>query len=1837
MNKLKEYYSNQFFITFHSFQRQYALGIILLTVQLGYYFYFLITEYTAKLIEQQGFRSFDGIANFLDVNDQSKKAYSQSLFLAFLIINILILSMIITDVIYYIWSSFQRSPYEQRDNQISVIQNILSFFLKTYSYLIYAPSVLFSLYETDWIKILNIVFSIMIGVLADIHDFDYNLNQNISIDSLSKYPLSLIQISKRFLFSILIFNRGLYNYDISSIVCLVSSAFEVIYQTYYREYHIYKIRVTQFVFIFLLAISSFFCMIIKANLNLSISILLLVIFPISAKIALNIQTQMSSFYNRFIQLPDKIQAKNVQSQIYYIQDAISQLDKFNHFDYYQNPNSVILESITSNHIEQCKQKNCFCQEIVKGNKEKKQLKRRDHLILHIDTLFREILRSSNNLNKVHFYYINFLVEQVKSKAHTLFQIQRLKHEFPKTSILFQIYYQYLTHKIKKSFKLENNTFLGDIVGLIFEEHLRIASQVYESSLYQKLDLLSMLNNDHINTYQVQDCCQKLYNSRNHLKQKITFLSKLNPNNLQLNIIKNGFNQNFCFVMSNDQINFSKEINQAQHRKILNGTVVASSQRHNLFESDSCVLFLSAQMSTLGNILKAQKSFEQMFGFPNYIGKNIHSIIPNAMIQEHQQQIKQYLYGSENKYASTTVISCALAKNQENFAVPVNVKATIDHVSAFDQIGFVCTISLNYDISNCMLITKDTYNLQIVSKQFYHTFLQKCFDLDEIPQINASKIFPQIPTLIQNLDQQQIQIKDTLMILPSFVNSSLQHLENNSNSKEYFKSSSLSDKILKWSEQEIHSNNKNFNYYHVYLEIQYTKNNDFPCFILSIKNSQKISNMYEIQPLIQQLQVEYAKFNYQTSNFDIESLNNIQQSTRIGYSELFQFNENNSVNALYLHKNSSSNFQNQAKIFKNQKTLFQDNYNNKVEDIISPKVEQRDSPFLNISKRTHVSLIQSPQNTNQELSHLMYQDIPSTYRQTDRENGLISSRQNLDASKMFTPKCFDEDLLQRSERKQIKQLPEKFWKSTTIAAKSSEKTLKQQNRLSRDIIKRLQAFQEGKLNESTSKKKDIDNTQIPPSPNIQSDLNSVSHNMGQTIMKNSITSFHHNNLTLENQKSFQNIQKMIDLNNQTSQQVEQQDFYDQILSEKQQHQGSSSPKVKFQDNQSNNSNQADNGIKKNYQQSSLVSSSNSTKEALKQVERKIMTTQSSLGLRLLNLFGLVSVISISLAIILQGLQITLAFERAQIDFNFVSWPMDIASSMSQIQIYITQYYMVLFQLIPGLTKKWTTVKTECLGNIKILNDEWTNLWIAQIDSSQQYTPYFHDTINREISWSVNRDSKSQKDLLFNLTTSEFYFVQNYLTAYKTYPLLQSDSYNQQAILINNYQQYFEQANHVKEDIQNTSITSLQSITSNAALLMYLCISLSLCMLIFIFPIYAYLQFQNEQIYRLMSTLNANCIIQMSKQAVSSLSSFQFALQQYKDIQKLTGSVSQKQNKSKENDKDINFQKSLPTFTDNQKQLILKNLEKPNKKKTISTCQPLRKFSFCMLLVSILIFGIIITLPVVAYFLICSFQDEAILNVKVLSSLYDLKNSFSYSYYLTLGNIYYSLNSQQLYKGYFFAQRIPSFFKDNQEKLSNVLQIVSESSARKRYDDSDYQKFFYQILKQDVCSPISNYPQFVNQNQYNLDINQCKTLRGGILTKGYQTSAKFFFDSLQSVNDLISSNKNNDLKKVLRGWELQFDIPNFNIYFRITIDILSILKDFMKGKGDKYLSSMQTTEKLVSIFEIIILFFLFIFWWVFFYRKMQKQINENRRFLSLLDVQVVVENTYMLTYLSKIKIL
>jgi len=70
-------------------------------------------------------------------------------------------------------------------------------------------------------------------------------------------------------------------------------------------------------------------------------------------------------------------------------------------------------------------------------------------------------------------------------------------------------------------------------------------------------------------------------------------------------------------------------------------------------------------------------------------------------------------------------------------------------------------------------------------------------------------------------------------------------------------------------------------------------------------------------------------------------------------------------------------------------------------------------------------------------------------------------------------------------------------------------------------------------------------------------------------------------------------------------------------------------------------------------------------------------------------------------------------------------------------------------------------------------------------------------------------------------------------------MQSDNFNQQAILIDNIALYQSQMLTLKQTIKDSSISSLNNILTNTMILMVLCITLSFLVIALIFPMYAYI--------------------------------------------------------------------------------------------------------------------------------------------------------------------------------------------------------------------------------------------------------------------------------------------------------------------------------------------------------------------------------------------------------------
>jgi len=83
------------------------------------------------------------------------------------------------------------------------------------------------------------------------------------------------------------------------------------------------------------------------------------------------------------------------------------------------------------------------------------------------------------------------------------------------------------------------------------------------------------------------------------------------------------------------------------------------------------------------------------------------------------------------------------------------------------------------------------------------------------------------------------------------------------------------------------------------------------------------------------------------------------------------------------------------------------------------------------------------------------------------------------------------------------------------------------------------------------------------------------------------------------------------------------------------------------------------------------------------------------------------------------------------------------------------------------------------------------------------------------------------------------------------------------------------------------------------------------------------------------------------------------------------------------------------------------------------------------------------------------------------------------------------------------------------LSKMLDIISKSSTKTRYDNDDYSGFFYPVLNSKVCTTFSLYPQFANLTKYGLKLSDCMSLRDGALERGFESATRTYFSTLSEA--------------------------------------------------------------------------------------------------------------------------
>ena len=169
MKAVKEYYSNQFFISLQAHSRTYFEGFFILFFKQTAIYYLSFSQAIIDRIEVSESSFDDSWRRYLDVESASSNRDDNISILRTIVyvalgVNAVIFLLFFIDLIEYSLRETRKLSY---DSSYSISSHLLSFLLKIYCYVVFIPSMYSSMrvngYESSTVSVLNMIFSTIIG------------------------------------------------------------------------------------------------------------------------------------------------------------------------------------------------------------------------------------------------------------------------------------------------------------------------------------------------------------------------------------------------------------------------------------------------------------------------------------------------------------------------------------------------------------------------------------------------------------------------------------------------------------------------------------------------------------------------------------------------------------------------------------------------------------------------------------------------------------------------------------------------------------------------------------------------------------------------------------------------------------------------------------------------------------------------------------------------------------------------------------------------------------------------------------------------------------------------------------------------------------------------------------------------------------------------------------------------------------------------------------------------------------------------------------------------------------------------------------------------------------------------------------------------------------------------------------------------------------------------------------------------------------------------------------------------------------------------------------------
>ncbi|KAL4509855.1 hypothetical protein ABPG73_023071 [Tetrahymena malaccensis] len=1664
-------------------------------------------------------------------------------------------------IVFLIFSIFFKSRIKK-----GLILLIFSQIMQTYQFLIALPSFYISMQSYQQVlSLINVILTLAIGSISVSLDYDYTFDDKDMLQKKDSH-FNSIEFYLDFIHSIINSFFDIYMVVAFSFVSNAIKLVIILKSHNYLNKSLCRWQIILAIFRCLFTIS-----VISHTLNKSqkdiLLLIIIIIIPLSFKIGDNLSTEWYNYIN--IQcISNKNQIQDLSLFKLIMNDKIQLIDVFCR----QLVNNTKQKLIISN---QETPTITFSTQIYNQNQSfKGEMQHQDDCLKE-----RYIVEQDDENSEKENFQITFNLKAIKNIMKTYLDAIQLKGGKQNLDTLD---FSYLT--LVSTFSQNQSLSIIKILNASLNTNIRLGwkdQQKIETIMRcanAQIEISNKQNKKDKNSFQIhtileQDQKIKELESKYFecLKQQQIIIEKLSVNFIDINnvfqlmiqyreqrdllkseIIRQIQSNSNNNVLKNLSIKFDHYLlyqqNISLYQKKLN-RLKGLSKKYTQFQTEQCGLaFISLLENQFGFIKNANKFFMKVLGFTNksqIIGQSILSIFPQNLIQKR-------LY---NKIISQIT---------EKYIPTYNLVNEIPLVIARNNNGYSQPFQVKFQSQK---LASEDFGLTIWANPIQDDKIYMILDQKDPSKIKLMSNTFQQEFYTKQFNKQNQKIERIDSFIPIILD-----LIKLSETQQNRKFETLLIKPEMSNEHHlIHQNLNSPNFLNTLMQSQIYSitvsfqifNNKLAQFIyMIIENYKPISFQKDKLQYIQLYQMQIKELCGKNLTFDNKEQIDFQQRYQNTQLKTEKVNVDNEV------KNLKQNLHEKSQ---NESTLFIQN----IQDISSYNIQTQRHQDINTTYDQH----------NSQSNRYFYDTQEKYPYQPDYVV-------NLECSKIQS---------QVSEQSQIihKQINESLnlFKSQSINASPQNFQNKQYDEFYQNTQKSNKSNEQNKIENNNQFKTDyIKDSFVENSYNYIINRGTQYDSSFDLFTKNK-------NIFSPNQGKIQQGQDQID---QSNQKLFSNNMY--ALQSKQQ------ANNQFQQMEESNSEKLSRTLNINYkhqkqQNQDVHSVSSSTKSVQdKQLFELIYQKKQSGFLKLINLFGLASLLVIITITIYEFLTYFVNLSSQRENFKFINWIYLINVQFSYALSGINMYTL-------NQNNLYLTPQSQNNQYVDLMNYQ-NNL---RMNLSKQYLLYLYNNTNPDIQiFKIIQNKQIPQNVYSNIFNYDQYNMSIiYSMLMQTYGIYYFVSNQDLSGIIKkqneeNYVALNSQVEIIFSEMNNEYLNQLNSLQKQSVFQLYSTIFVSLFSLLSVIPGYILIKARQQKTLELFATFDRQDLQQI-------LSELAYQLSFCKGFD--------------EKNKPLESKSSLQSHL-NQKDIDQQALGMPvnvEKKLNISRTSNIQYSLKYLIFGLVCIFCLISIYPLVNYILINSFIDDSQL-------IFNFNDVVCKSYFFILNSIRarqglaeaFLLPSQQSISVISLQNMLSQLMQQADQLPSQIQDYIGKVGSRNIYNKDIFKNYLIKVYSDNACDTMQNYTQYQNGDFL---YDQCCTVGKGNLQRGLLNGIVFFISVYKEFMNFALSKNATEFQQSFNQFNL--NTPAYKQFqFRIELSKAhEYLMNFFQDQNLQlynYYEQLSTTLVLIQISFVVLVFTVC---WFFYFKKLNQLITQTRQLLDVFPHKTIFKNTYIMSYLRR----